>query len=377
MPAACYRVAIQFCVLVGCLAAVEQACAATASEAFPAVFEHLTTADGLPQSTVYGTLQDSQGFVWFGTEDGLVRYDGHRLSRYGYRRGAPDGLPGNFIQAIVEDAHRDLWIAVADGGLARWNRDTDRFTVFRHDPAQSGSLASDVVVTLLTDDAGRIWAGARDSGIDIVDPLTGHIEHLQHDPQRPDSLVDNRVRTLARASGGAIWVGTDQGLDLLVAGSRSFQHFPTAASDKKASSGQGVLALYADPGGTIWHGAPDGGLIHREANGRIIAHFRHDPSSPSTLANDNVRAILQDTEGHLWVGTEAGLDVLDRATGQFTDYRHEQGDAGSLTDSYIMSRYQDPNGLLWVGTRAGGVTRGVHAAGTAARGGRRGSRVAW
>jgi diguanylate cyclase (GGDEF)-like protein len=357
MPSACYRVAIQFCIVIGCLAAVEQAGAATASEAFSAIFEHLTTADGLPQSTIYGTLQDSQGFVWLGTEDGLVRYDGHRLFRYGYRRGASDGLPGNFIQAIVEDAHRDLWIAVADGGLARWNRDTDRFTVFRHDPEQSGSLASDVVVALLTDDTGRIWAGTRDSGIDIVDPLTGHIEHLQHDPQRRDSLVDNRVTTLARAAGGAIWVGTDQGLDLLVVGSRSFQHFPAGASDKQASSGQGVLALYADPGGTIWQGAPDGGLIHREANGRIIAHFRHDPSSPSTLANDNVRAILQDAEGHLWVGTEAGLDVLDRATGQFTHYRHEQGDAGSLTDSYIMSLYQDANGLLWVGTRAGGINR--------------------
>jgi len=189
--------------------AVEQAGAMTAPEASPAVFEHLTTTDGLPQSTVYVTLQDSQGFVWFGTEDGLVRYDGHRLFRYGYRRDAPDGLPGNFIQGIVEDAHGDLWIAVADGGLARWNRATDRFTVFRHDPAKAGSLASDIVVTLLVDDSGRVWVGTRDSGIDILNPLTGKIEHLQHDPLHADSLIDNRIKTLTRAPSGAIWVGTD------------------------------------------------------------------------------------------------------------------------------------------------------------------------
>src|ERR1700722_14975290 len=103
-----------------------------AIDAAPLVLEHLTTADGLPQVTVLATLQDSQGFVWLGTEDGLVRYDGHRLVRYGYQRGTADGLPGNYIQAIAEDAHHDLWIAVADGGLARWNRATDRFTVFRH-----------------------------------------------------------------------------------------------------------------------------------------------------------------------------------------------------------------------------------------------------
>ena len=337
--------------------AVEQAGAMTAPEASPAVFEHLTTTDGLPQSTVYVTLQDSQGFVWFGTEDGLVRYDGHRLFRYGYRRDASDGLPGNFIQAIVEDAHGDLWIAVADGGLARWNRDTDRFTVFRHDPAKAASLASDIVVTLLVDDSGRVWVGTRDSGIDILNPLTGKIEHLQHDPLHADSLIDNRIKTLTRAPSGAIWVGTDAGLDRLIAGSHSFFHCPSVPSEGHGSAPQGVLTLYADPGGTIWQGAPDGGLIRRDANGRITALFRHDPDSSSTLASDNVRTILQDTDGHLWIGTEAGLDLLDRATGQFTHYRHEEGDAGSLTDSYIMSLYQDAHGLLWAGTRLGGVNR--------------------
>src|SRR6516225_10376869 len=94
------------------LALVQSAVGGVAEQS-PAVFEHLTTADGLPQGTVIATLQDSQGFVWLGTEDGLVRYDGHRLFRYGYRRGEVDSLPSNFIQAIVEDAHRDLWIAVA------------------------------------------------------------------------------------------------------------------------------------------------------------------------------------------------------------------------------------------------------------------------
>jgi diguanylate cyclase (GGDEF)-like protein len=336
---------------------VADAGAMTAPETSPAVFEHLTTTDGLPQSTVYVTLQDSQGFVWFGTEDGLVRYDGHRLFRYGYRRDASDGLPGNFIQAIVEDAHRDLWIAVADGGLARWNRTTDRFTVFRHDPAKAGSLASDIVVTLLVDDSGRVWVGTRDSGIDILNPLTGEIEHLQHDPLRADSLTDNRIKTLTRTPAGAIWVGTDAGLDLLIAGSHSFSHCPPVPSDSHGSPPQGVLTLYADPSGTIWQGAPDGGLIRRDATGRITALFRHDPESPSTLASDNVRTILQDTDGHLWIGTEAGLDLLDRATGQFTHYHHEEGDAGSLTDSYIMSLYQDAHGLLWVGTRLGGVNR--------------------
>ncbi len=332
-----------------------QPAAGGVAEQSPAVFEHLTTADGLPQGTVTATLEDSQGFVWFGTEDGLVRYDGHRLVRYGYQRGAADELPGNWIQAIAEDSHHDLWIAVADGGLARWNRNTDRFTVFRRGAGVSGSLASDSVVALLIDDADRVWVGTRDSGLDLLDPHTGHIEHLPHDPKRADSLIDNHIKSLARGPGGVIWVGTDVGVDRLLPGSRSFLHCP-AAPGAPAPSEQ-VLSLYVDADGTVWEGVLDGGLLRRDSGGRITDHFRHVAGSASSLANDNVRAILKDSEGHLWVGTEAGLDLLDATTGVFTHYRHKDGDPGSLIDSYIMSLYQDAQGLLWVGTGDDGVDR--------------------
>jgi len=350
-------VAIQLCVLLGCLPPSVAAAATSGADAPAAVFAHLTTADGLPQSTVYATVQDSQGFVWFGTEDGLVRYDGHRLFRYGYRRGAADGLPGNFIQAIVEDLHHDLWIALADGGLAKWNRSTDGFTVYRHDPARSDSLSSDVLSALLVDGRGRVWVGTRDSGIDVLDPVTGRIDHLRHEPDRADSLIDDRIRTLVRAPTGAVWVGTDRGLDVSLQDTRSFRHCAPPPFHTERPGGQMVLALNVDRSGNLWQGIVDGGLVRRDATGRILAHFRHDARIPNTLANDNVRAILEDQDANLWVGTESGLDILDRATGHFAHYRHDDRDAGSLTDSYVMSLYQDGNGLVWVGTRLGGVNR--------------------
>lgn len=335
--------------------ALVQPAVGSGAEQSPAVFEHLTTADGLPQGTVLATLQDSQGFVWLGTEDGLVRYDGHRLVRYGYRRGASDGLPGHYVQAIVEDAHHDLWIGVADGGLARWNRTTDRFTVFRHEDGGADSLASDAVVALLIDNANRVWVGTRDSGLDILDPRTTLVEHLQHDPTRADSLIDNRIKSLTRGPGGIIWVGTDRGVDRLAPRSRSFVHCP-AVSGEHDSSPQ-VLSLYVAPSGTVWQGVPDGGLLRRDSSGVITKHFRHVANSTNSIANDNVRAILEDSDGRLWVGTEAGLDMLERTSGSFTHYRHRDGDPGSLMDSYIVSLYQDAHGLLWVGTNVGGVDR--------------------
>ncbi|HEV2702338.1 MAG TPA: two-component regulator propeller domain-containing protein, partial [Steroidobacteraceae bacterium] len=175
------------------LLAVSAAAGVGAADAPALILQHLTTADGLPQGSIYTTLQDSQGFVWLATEDGLVRYDGRELRRYAYSPGSIGGLPGNFIYDVVEDAHHDLWLAIKDTGLARWNRASDSFTIFRHDPKNPASLGSDSIRSLLIDARGRLWVGTTDSGVDILDPGSGRFEHLRHDGHVANSLLDDRV----------------------------------------------------------------------------------------------------------------------------------------------------------------------------------------
>jgi signal transduction histidine kinase/ligand-binding sensor domain-containing protein/CheY-like chemotaxis protein/HPt (histidine-containing phosphotransfer) domain-containing protein len=328
-----------------------------AADAPPIVLEHLTTADGLPQSTVHVVLQDSQGFIWLGTEDGLVRYDGHDLFRYAYSPTAQGGLPGSFIQAIVEDAHHDLWIAVKDAGLARWNRATDRFTVYRHDPAQPGSLASDAVGSILIDARGRVWVGSDTAGLDVLDPATGQIEHRVHDPARAGSLTDNRVTTLLEDRSGRIWIGTMGGLDLVKSGGETFTHYRHFASDPKSLSSNEISRVYEDRAGSLWIGTYDAGLDQMGPDGRVTNVFRHESSQAASLQHDDVRSILEDRAGRVWVATADGLDLLNRATGSFMHYRHDDRDARSLSDSEVMSLYEDAAGLVWIGTRTGGVDR--------------------
>jgi diguanylate cyclase (GGDEF)-like protein len=331
--------------------------AEAAAEAPPIVLEHLTTADGLPQSTVHVALQDSQGFIWLGTEDGLVRYDGHELYRYGYSHTAQGGLPGSFIQAIVEDAQHDLWIAVKDAGLARWNRATDRFTVYRHNPANSGSLGSDAVDSLLIDPRGRVWVGSNTAGIDVLDPTTGLIEHRVHDDSRADSLTDNRVTTLLKDRSGRIWIGTMGGLDLVDSAGATFTHHRHLASDPNSLSSNEISRIYQDQAGSLWIGTYDAGLNQMDPSGRVTNIFRHESTHSATLQHDDVRAILEDAAGHFWVATADGLDLMNRATGRFVHYRHDDRDARSLSDSEVISLYEDAGGLVWIGTRAGGVDR--------------------
>ncbi len=321
------------------------------------ILQHLTTSDGLPQGTVFTTLQDSQGFVWLGTEDGLIRYDGSELVRYAYSPEARDGLPGNYIYQIVEDADRDLWIAIKDAGLARWNRARNDFSVFRHDPGNPQSLASDAVHAVLVDTSGRVWIGMSDAGIDVLDPRSGHIEHLRHQPSDPSSLIDDRVSTLALDRSGRLWIGTAAGLDLWEPEHHAFRHWGPINGEPGSLSGDPVQRVLEDRSGALWVALVDGGLDQLDASGRVVRSFRHDPHEPASLGSDDVRALLEDRAGHLWVGTADGLDLLDRTTGRFTHYRHDDSDAGSLRDSCILSLYEDDSGLVWIGTRAGGVSR--------------------
>jgi signal transduction histidine kinase/ligand-binding sensor domain-containing protein/CheY-like chemotaxis protein/HPt (histidine-containing phosphotransfer) domain-containing protein len=341
----------------GLLSLLLPSVAVNAADAPALVLEHLTASEGMPQGTVNVTLQDSQGFVWLGTEDGLVRYDGRELVRYGYSRTVGSGLPGNFIRGIVEDSHHDLWIAVKDAGLARWNRATDKFTVFRHDAANAGSLASDVTRTVLVDARGRVWVGMVGAGIDVLDPETGRIEHLRHDPANPRSLSDDDVFILSLDRSGALWVGTAVGLDRWQPEPHTFLHFRHDPADAKSLVGPRVSQVLQDQGGSLWVGSFDGGLNRMDQSGQVLEQFRHDPQRTSSLSSDDVRAILEDRAGRLWVGTTDGLDLLDRSTGQFTHYRYDARDASSLRASYIMSLYEDQAGLVWIGTRAGGVSR--------------------
>ncbi len=302
------------------------------------------------------TLQDSQGFVWLGTEDGLVRYDGHDLTRYAYSRKVSNGLPGNFIWQILEDKNHDLWLAMKDAGVARWNRSKDTFTVFRHDPGNPNTISSDSVRTLLIDNDGRIWAGTSDTGIDVIDPASNTVRHWRHGAADPNSLSDDHIFTLASDRHGSVWVGTGRGLDRFEPRENSFSHVGHASPELSPLSGTQISQIVEDRDGALWIGSFDGGLNRLESAGRIT-NYRHREGDSASLSSDDVRAILVDRAGHVWVGTPEGLDLLDVAAGEFTHYRHEEGDSGSLRDSFVMSLYEDSAGLIWIGTRAGGVSR--------------------
>jgi ligand-binding sensor domain-containing protein/signal transduction histidine kinase len=322
----------------------------------PIILEHLSTLDGLPEGTVNTTLHDSQGFIWFGTEDGLVRYDGHEIYRYAYSPKVQGGLPGNFIFAIAEDSHRDLWLATKGAGLARWNRASDTFTVYKHDEKNPRSIASDSLRTLLVDSRGHIWLGMLDSGVDVLDPRTGAVAHLRHGPIAADSLIDDHVYSMMEAPQGDMWIGTQNGVDRWrFEGDRFIRvPFPDAPA---LLAGRQISAMVRSSDGTVWAATYESGLHHVSALGHPLANLRHAAADPGSIASDEVRSLLDDHAGRLWIGTAAGLDALTLASMDLSHYTHDKSDPDSLSDSFIMSLYEDETGLMWIGTRSAGVNR--------------------
>jgi signal transduction histidine kinase/ligand-binding sensor domain-containing protein/CheY-like chemotaxis protein/HPt (histidine-containing phosphotransfer) domain-containing protein len=338
--------------------AVATPAAARAAAPVPAVrpmyFEHLTMRDGLSQSTVNSILQDSQGYLWLGTENGLDRYDGDSIREYRRERGNEHGLASDYIWSIAEDAQGDLWLATDGGGVARWDRRTAQFQPFRHDPQKSHTLASDAVRTLLIDARGRIWAGTLDQGLDVLDPKTGDVRHFRHRDGDPRSLAADAVCALFADHSGRIWVGTDGGLSRYDPASDDFVTYGAAASGNSLSDAR-VRAIREDHTGALWIGTYRGGLNRLDpATGRVTV-FRHDPKDPHSLSQDRVLAVLEDDAQRLWVATADGLNLFDRESTTFVRYGRDADNPQSLRDSDIMSLYQDRGGVLWVGTRGGGA----------------------
>jgi len=340
-----------------CLYALLVASPALASRAAPLVVDHIAPEDGLSQSTVMDILQDSQGFLWFATENGLDRYDGYEITQYNRDRGNPASLSSDYIWQIAEDADHNLWLATDGGGLVRWDRQTDAFTSYRHDPEDPTSIASNAVRTVLVANDGWVWAGTRGGGLNRLDPISGAFTRFRQDPADDDTLSADSVVALYEDRLGRFWVGTESGLNRFLPASGDFVRYHHDADIADSLSGNNIISLYEDSNGSLWVGTLANGVNRHDPATGSFERFEHRPADPASLSNNHVRTVLEDNKGRLWIGTEDGLNLLHRRTGTFTRYHGDPNDQFSLNDSYVMALYQDRGGVLWIGTRGAGVAR--------------------
>jgi ligand-binding sensor domain-containing protein/signal transduction histidine kinase len=325
-------------------------------------FDRVTGEDGLSQNVVLTIAQDRRGFMWFGTEDGLNKYDGYQFTVYKHDPDDPKTLSDNFVSVVYQDRAGVLWIGTRNG-LNRLDSSTGTFVRYEHDPDDSQSIGGAWIVSLCEDREGALWIGTDDGGLDRFDRESGTFTHYRHDPADPASLSDDGVGAVYEDQKGHLWVGTDAGLDLLNRETGTFTHFQNRPGDPQSLGGAEVSAITEDQEGHLWIGTEDGGLNRLDhSSGDALAEgaftrYRQADADPQSLAHNRVKAVFADSIGRLWVGTQNGLDLYDADRDRFIHYQNDPGDPSSLSSNAVWSIYEDRTGVLWFGTYGGALSK--------------------
>ncbi|MGH7451859.1 MAG: ligand-binding sensor domain-containing protein, partial [bacterium] len=352
-------------------------------------FERISLEHGLSQSIVHVIFQDSKGFLWFGAQDGLNKYDGYEFTVYKFDPFDSTSLSENYISSIYEapSEPKALWIGTVASGLNRFDRETERFTHFRHNPADPTSLSNDLVTGIYEDRTGNLWVATGAGGADRLDRKTptgaaGKFAHYRHDPNNPNSLSHNTITAFHESltEPGVLWIGTPAGLNRFdtktptgVAGNfTQYRHEPDNAN---SLSHDGISSIYESPvePGILWIGTgaidgtmKGGGLNRFDTKSGAFTHYRHNPSDPNSIGSDIVWPLHEDKHGALWVETSAGLAKLvlegsDRQTptgvaGTFTHFVPNADNPNALSHA-VASIFADAKGYLWIRTP---LNDGVH-----------------
>ncbi len=318
-------------------------------------FDNFTMQQGLSDNYLLCILQDRFGFLWFGTRDGLNRYDGNHCIIYRHDINDPGSLSDGSINSILEDRDGTIWIGTHAGGLNRFDRRSESFVRIRHDPRDPESIPDGIISMICEDDAGSLWIVVEGAagGLCRLDKKTGRFARYYHNPSDRRSLSSNRVTSVCRDSSGRIWIGTaDKGLNRY---DRSGDDFINDATDPLYGAGRtGTIAsIHADARGGLWLRSLHHILRMDMASGTLINYTAEFPAFRG-LASDLISSLFIDRSDLLWVSTVfGGLHVFNLATGARTDAVYNPADRQSIGSNQVRVIAEDRSGNIWIGTDNG------------------------
>jgi ligand-binding sensor domain-containing protein/signal transduction histidine kinase/DNA-binding response OmpR family regulator len=347
---------------------------------------------GLSNQYVRCILKDSQGFIWFGTQNGLTRYDGVNFVVYENIPGDTNSLCYNNISYLYEDVSKNLWVGTFIG-LNLYNREKNNFN--RINQLQSTSVSSicedkdkniwigsigsrltkynlqknkaenftsahiDIttinsnhITGLLVDNKNRLWIGSW-NGLCLMDTKGKIIQSFQTIPNDPESLSDNFINTLSIEKDSVLWIGTIYGgLNKLIINDKKFRfkHFKIV-NDNKPSS---ILYTFADKHNILWIGTENNGLLQFNTNLGTVGQYLYEEGNPYTLSSNLIRSVYIDDLNILWVGTIGrGVNINDERRNRFESYRKNPYASKTLCGDGVRCFAEDKNGLIWIATYDG------------------------
>lgn len=321
-------------------------------------FDKITLRDGLPDGTIICMMKDRQGFMWFGTMNGVARYDGYQFKVYQQEKNNPNSLSGRIIFTIIEDREGMLWFGSVEGGLNQFNPRTETFTHYRHNPLDSTSVSHDNIYSLLEDSQGRIWVGSR-GGLDVYQPSTKNFRRIRIIDDERIAAVPHQINSLYESPNnpGVIWLGTHRGgikkLETSTMTTRRFIHDPLNPSNPRSLPHNNIWFIKPvfHSSDNVWIGTSGGGLVMFDTRHELFTQFRNIPGDTTTIHSNEIRTMMYDQSGHLWLGAE-GLIHFDPPR-VVEKYIHHPGQPASLNSNNVICMMTDENDVHWIGTRNG------------------------
>ena len=363
-------------------------------------FRHYTTDDGLSENSVFSVTQDALGFMWFGTGDGLTRFDGYSFVSYrpdpkdsfsipgnsvkcmatdkngnvwvGTRSGlacydalhnrfirypshgySDNGPAANGIMALAIDKDGKIWIATLDKGMSVFDPSTKKFSHFHNDPKNPNSLGGDDVRGLLCDSKGNVWSVTWSNGVTVYNPATGKFSRFTK--QQGQLNYDNSRGAICEDKTGKIWIGSWRtGMDVWDPANHSMRYVSITNDD--AHPGGMIWSLRCDHLGNIWVATAENGLYKIDPATNVKKNYMNDPDNPLSISDNNVWSLCEDRSGEIWAGTwQGGVNVYNGRLDRFTWMYSNPKDSISLPASTVWSFCGDGEDGIWIGTGAGPV----------------------
>lgn len=356
-------------------------------------FKHLSTDDGLSQNSVNTIFQDHRGFMWFGTQDGLNRYDGYDFLQFRNERGNNNSISNNYIWDLHEDEDHLLWIATFGGGLNSLNLETNEIAHYNKSNGEN-SFPSNRIFCIAEDQSGMMWLGCNE-GLVQFDKSTKKSKMYLSQVNEEGVVLDNYVGTLALDVEGNIWLQCDSGLTRFKPETEEIDFYRESPFSGQAAIGElydiksfnekiyvvcGAGLLELDVKNKTDHlilssstiqedknllfqeilllendqyfiGTNKGLLSYDSKNGQIYLH-QSEENKDESLSHNNVLSLFQSKDGIVWIGTRNGLNIIETLHPTFKHIRKVKDEEG-LSANHVNSFVEENDDLLWIGTTDG------------------------
>ncbi len=311
-------------------------------------FERYNVQEGLSQSVVKCSFQDNEGYLWFGTQDGINRFDGYDFLKSKRIIGDSASLSDNWIYDLFQANDENIWIGTHKG-LNVYNKHKNTFKSYVNVQGDLNSIYNNNVVGITADKSGNIIANTPPY-INIFDKNNNNFKRINTGIEPDHGISDENVPIIADKE-GLIWIASTRGLSVYNPKNEDIKNYRYVDGKNKTISHNNITALYEDNKGNIWIGTQNGlDIFNKKKN--TFSHFYNNTDSLNTISNNYIRSILQDENGDMWIGTNGGgLNKLvkGKKSTQFTNFQNNQR-SNSLSNNIVLSLYQDRSGVLWVGT---------------------------